>query len=250
MLLSRLRTFFGYRLARYLLLPVLGLFGALALLGMSSALTAPSAHAQTSVTVDPSDTVTVKPGDTLGVIASAHKATWQQLATLNKSTVHDPNVIYVGQKIVVRGKAAPATTKPATSKAPAGSKQAAPAPAPAAAVTSSNKGSSVVAYAKAQLGKPYVWGGAGPNAFDCSGLTMQALKSVGVNLPHNTTMQMTHGVSVAKANLALGDVVFYYDGGHAAIYAGNDMVIHAPTSGQTVQYASLNSMPYYSARRL
>lgn len=119
-------------------------------------------------------------------------------------------------------------------------------------------------YAKAQIGKPYVWGGptngsvAHPNNFDCSGLTRMAClfaSSGKVNLPHNAAAQMARlaKYSVPVGNRAAwqpGDLVFYFvasdlpqNPGHVAIYTGNGQIIEAPRPGENVQTAPLNLGP-------
>lgn len=101
--------------------------------------------------------------------------------------------------------------------------------------------------ARAQLGKPYVYGASGPDSFDCSGLTMYAWGQAGVSLPHNAASQQGMGTSVSRGNLAPGDLVFFGSPAyHVAIYIGNGMIIQAPTSGDVVKISSLASMPDYS----
>jgi peptidoglycan DL-endopeptidase CwlO len=117
-------------------------------------------------------------------------------------------------------------------------------------VTGSSKGAKALAYAKAQLGEPYARSGAGPNSWDCSGLTMMAWGSAGVSLPHSSRQQFSRGRPVAKSDLQLGDLVFFYsDIHHVALYAGNGQVIHAPRPGKSVEYIKMSYMPYAGARR-
>jgi cell wall-associated NlpC family hydrolase len=102
---------------------------------------------------------------------------------------------------------------------------------------STGKRAQVVAAAKAQSGKPYAYGAAGPRAFDCSGLTMYAFRTVGISLPHKANSQKGYGTAVSRAQAQPGDLVIYLDGGygyHAGIYAGNGYMYDAPTTGQTV----------------
>ena len=114
----------------------------------------------------------------------------------------------------------------------------------------SSKGVSALAFAKAQLGEPYVRNAAGPSSWDCSGLTMKAWGSVGVSLPHSAGQQYNRGRPVAKSDLQLGDLVFFYSGiSHVGIYAGNGRVIHAPHPGKSVEYIKMSYMPYEGARR-
>jgi cell wall-associated NlpC family hydrolase len=106
--------------------------------------------------------------------------------------------------------------------------------------------------ALAQLGDPYVWAGAGPDSFDCSGLTQFAYAAAGIALPHSSGMQSTMGTPVAQADLQPGDLVFFYSPvGHVGIYLGDGLMVHAPTSGSVVKIVSLDVMTgYNSARRL
>jgi peptidoglycan DL-endopeptidase CwlO len=116
--------------------------------------------------------------------------------------------------------------------------------------TGSSKGAKALAYAKAQLGEPYVRNAAGPSSWDCSGLTMMAWGSVGVSLPHSSRQQFGRGQPVAKSDLQSGDLVFFYsDISHVGLYAGNGQVIHAPRPGKSVEYIKMSYMPYAGARR-
>ncbi|HEY6798818.1 MAG TPA: NlpC/P60 family protein [Kineosporiaceae bacterium] len=110
----------------------------------------------------------------------------------------------------------------------------------------------VLHYACAQLGDPYQWGAAGPNRFDCSGFTMMAWKQAGVSLPHNAAMQATYGTRVSVDNLAVGDVVFFYQPiGHNGIYLGNGLMIHAPRTGETIRIVPVRYLgPVTAAVRL
>jgi cell wall-associated NlpC family hydrolase len=122
--------------------------------------------------------------------------------------------------------------------------------APAAAANRAAQ--TVVDTALAQRGKAYVWGGAGPNVYDCSGLTQFAYRAAGIRLPHSSRMQSSMGVPVARANLQPGDLVFFYRPvSHVGIYIGNGQMVHAPTRGDVVRTIRLDSMPGYNiARRL
>jgi cell wall-associated NlpC family hydrolase len=99
----------------------------------------------------------------------------------------------------------------------------------------------VMNYAYAQLGKPYVFAAAGPNAFDCSGLTMAAYRQIGIDLPHLSFTQATMGREVSKADIRAGDLLFFYGGqapaqskGHVAIAVSATHMISAPRSGVPV----------------
>ena len=105
----------------------------------------------------------------------------------------------------------------------------------------------VVDTALAQQGKAYVWAGAGPNVYDCSGLTQFALAAAGVSLPHSSRVQSTMGSPVARADLQPGDLVFFYSPvSHVGIYIGNGQMVHAPTFGDVVKIAGVDSMGGYS----
>jgi cell wall-associated NlpC family hydrolase len=103
-----------------------------------------------------------------------------------------------------------------------------------------------IAYAKAQLGKPYLWGAEGPNAFDCSGLTMMAWRAGGKSLPHWSVAQFQQSTRIGVGSLRPGDLVFWGSSPgsihHVAMYLGNGQIIHAPRTGQPVQ---INSMYYW-----
>jgi cell wall-associated NlpC family hydrolase len=98
---------------------------------------------------------------------------------------------------------------------------------------SSGDVSAVLAYANAQLGKPYCYAGVGPDCFDCSGLTMKAWAQAGVMMSHGSYDQMASFPSVPMDQLQPGDLVFW--DGHVGIYWGGGSVLHAPHSGTVVQ---------------
>ena len=99
-----------------------------------------------------------------------------------------------------------------------------------------------VAYAESKLGDEYVYAGAGPDVFDCSGLTMEALAAAGISVTHNAAAQYDEMPHVSEADIEPGYLVFYtYGDGitHVGIYVGNGMVIHAPHTGTVVQYGQI-----------
>jgi peptidoglycan DL-endopeptidase CwlO len=99
-----------------------------------------------------------------------------------------------------------------------------------------------VAYAKAQIGKPYAYGAAGPGSFDCSGLTMMAWAQAGVSLPHSSRDQYGVTRRVSRSELRPGDLVFYYTPiSHVSIYVGNGMRVTATHTGSTVKLQSLGT---------
>jgi peptidoglycan DL-endopeptidase CwlO len=146
--------------------------------------------------------------------------------------------------------AAPRNT-PGPKPAPKPAVKQAPKPAAAAPAAGSSVGTRALALAKGKLGAPYVWGAAGPSAFDCSGLIVWAYKQLGVSLPHSSATLSTMGRPVSKAALQPGDLVFFYSPvSHVGIYAGNGMVLNATQSGEPVQLSKLANLPFHNATRL
>lgn len=117
----------------------------------------------------------------------------------------------------------------------------------AAPVRATGDAAAVIAFALAQVGKPYVWAASGPNSYDCSGLVMAAYATVGVSLPHQTGGIVTRGWPVSRSQLQPGDVVFP-SSGHVGIYLGNNQMVHAPQTGQNVKVSSVYA--FWTARRL
>lgn len=116
--------------------------------------------------------------------------------------------------------------------------------------SSSNSGQAIVDAARSKIGSPYVWGAAGPNAFDCSGLTSWAYAQVGKSIPRTSYAQAAQGTPVSLDQLQAGDIIAYYSGAsHVGIYTGNGTVIHALTEGVPLQESPLNYMPIHSAVR-
>jgi peptidoglycan DL-endopeptidase CwlO len=102
----------------------------------------------------------------------------------------------------------------------------------------------VVGIAMQYLGVPYVWGGASPSGFDCSGFIMYVYSQVGVSLPHHAASQYSHGSPVSRDQLQPGDLVFFNGLGHAGIYIGSGQFIHAPHTGDVVKISSLSGSWY------
>ena len=100
-------------------------------------------------------------------------------------------------------------------------------------------------FAEAQLGEPYVWGAAGPDAWDCSGLTMRAWEAGGVYLPHYSVAQYEQSTPISPSDLRPGDLVFWGDNNdsssiyHVAMYIGDGQIIQAPRTGRDVEIVSL-----------
>jgi cell wall-associated NlpC family hydrolase len=135
-----------------------------------------------------------------------------------------------------RPRPTPAPTSPPTTAPP-------PRPAPPPVSSAPAPGSATALhYAYAQLGKPYLWGGAGPRSFDCSGLTMMAWAAAGVYLPHLAQAQYNLTARVSLGRVLPGDLIFYGTPSnvfHVGIYIGGGQMIDAPTTGETVHITSI-----------
>jgi cell wall-associated NlpC family hydrolase len=103
-----------------------------------------------------------------------------------------------------------------------------------------NVGTTALRAALTQRGKPYVWGAAGPDAYDCSGLVEWAFAQEGISLPHYTGDLWNAGMHVSRDNLEPGDLVFFFaDISHVGLYIGNGLMVDAPSSGQVVRVEPL-----------
>jgi cell wall-associated NlpC family hydrolase len=157
----------------------------------------------------------------------------------------------LAQRVALQQQQAPAaalssTVAPVGSSSDAGgSSSVGPAPPPTH--------SSVVSIAERYLGVPYLWGGASPSGFDCSGLVMYVFAQVGVSLPHSSYAQYGMGSPVSRDQLQPGDLVFFDGLGHEGIYVGGGSFIHAPHTGDVVKISSMTgwyASTYVGARRL
>ncbi len=114
---------------------------------------------------------------------------------------------------------------------------------------SSSRGAAAVREAMSHLGKPYRAGAAGPDSFDCSGLTMEIYRRLGITLPHKAALQAKMGTKIGRQDLQPGDLVFFSNPEkgihHVGIYIGDGKFIHAPKTGDVVKVSSLNE-PYYA----
>jgi cell wall-associated NlpC family hydrolase len=111
----------------------------------------------------------------------------------------------------------------------------------------------VVGVAMRYLGTPYVYGGASPSGFDCSGFVMYVFGQIGVSLPHNAAAQYGYGMPVSLDQLQPGDLVFFNGLGHVGIYVGGGSFIHSPHTGDVVKISSMTgwySSTFVGARRL
>lgn len=115
--------------------------------------------------------------------------------------------------------------------------------------SNSSTAQTVVSAAQSQIGKPYVWGATGPNAYDCSGLVQYAYSQAGKNVGRTTYQQAGAGQHISVSQAQPGDILMWGDY-HDAIYVGNNQYVHAPQPGQNVTQASISSyfMPDYAIR--
>ena len=114
-----------------------------------------------------------------------------------------------------------------------------------------NVGTTALRAALTQRGKPYVWGAAGPDSYDCSGLVMWAFAQEGISLPHYTGDQWNSGMHVSRADLEPGDLVFFFaDISHVGLYIGNGLMVDAPSTGQVVQVQPVFWDSYVGAVRI
>lgn len=188
-----------------------------------------------------SGTYTVRAGDTLSSIAARFGTNYEALARING--IANPNIIEVGQVLRLSGAASQGATVHITATAAP-----APAPAPArttAAPAASSRAAVAVATALAQVGKPYQWAGAGPYAFDCSGLVMYAWAAAGVQLAHYTVSQYEETTRISQSQLEPGDLVFYDTGdgaqpGHVTMYIGNGEIVTADSPGTVIRVENLD----------
>ncbi|MFI6693537.1 NlpC/P60 family protein [Streptomyces sp. NPDC050433] len=210
--------------------------------------------------------VALRTGDTLYALAGAHGTTVKALQELND--LGTSTLIYAGETLRVpaepdsarsqmgsvgvdrlemdpqemdRQESDPAETDPPKNDPPKNDppKKKTPKPDKPKKEATASGAKAVVAFARDQLGKPYVWGGTGPNGFDCSGLVMRAWEKAGVELPRTTWDQVNAGKSTTRGKLVPGDLIISNKGGHVSIYIGDGKVIHAPGRGKQVTTAPL-----------
>lgn len=113
----------------------------------------------------------------------------------------------------------------------------------------SDAAATAIEFACDQLGDAYVWAAAGPDTWDCSGLTMMAYAEAGITLPHSSRLQATYGTSVSISALEPGDLVFFYSPiSHVGIYLGDDTMVDAPSSGDVVKVQTLWQTPTAAVR--
>ncbi|MFF4273518.1 NlpC/P60 family protein [Streptomyces sp. NPDC001536] len=136
---------------------------------------------------------------------------------------------------------AAAPTAPVTYAAPeALATPVAPGSWPSVEPGRSTQAERVIAFARAQIGRPCVWGAVGPGSYDAPGLTQAAWKAAGVTLPRTAQAQWAGGMQISLADVRVGDLVFFHDDlGHVGIWSGDGMLIHAPGPGSTIREESV-----------
>ncbi|WP_426503625.1 C40 family peptidase [Dactylosporangium sp. McL0621] len=165
---------------------------------------------QQAFAADAPQTIVVQPGDTLWGLAHRNDTTVADLQRLNN--LGASTLIRIGQTLVLHDDAAAIRAR---------------------------KTATAIAYARAQVGKPYRFATAGPDTFDCSGLVMQAWAAAGVRLPRVTYDQIKVGERVTRDRLVPGDLVFTNNGGHVELYTGDDQVVNAGHTGVSVHLQEL-----------
>ena len=122
---------------------------------------------------------------------------------------------------------------------------------PIAGSAASASAANALRNAATRLGKPYVWGAEGPNAFDCSGLMQWAYRQAGIKLPRTSSAQASTGKAVPISDLKPGDMVFFYSPvSHVGMYIGNGKILHASEPGKPVKISNLHDFPIHNARRV
>jgi cell wall-associated NlpC family hydrolase len=154
-----------------------------------------------------------------------------------------------------RAQAAAATAAPPVLATALSSETPSSSPEPAAAATPAPvaRYGGAVGIAMQYLGTPYVYGGASPSGFDCSGFVMYVYAQLGVSLPHNAAAQYGSGTPVDRSQLQPGDLVFFNGLGHNGIYVGGGSFIHSPHTGDVVKISPMSgwyASTYVGARRL
>ncbi len=180
--------------------------------------------------------------------ATAQQSTYT--ASTNNTYVAPAKTNYYAQaNTTVKTQQAATYSAPAQHQTQQASSQAAQPAKQQASTQSSSTAQTVVNAAKSQIGKPYVWGATGPNAYDCSGLVQYAYSQAGKNIGRTTYQQAGAGQHVSVSQAQAGDILMWGDY-HDAIYVGNNQYVHAPQPGQNVTQATISSyfMPDYAIR--
>lgn len=199
------------------------------------------------------DTVRTKLTDVEKMLASL---TAEQIAAIAEREEADTDKAQ--EKLITSGALGDAAPEPETSTEPEISTEAGAQEVPDTATRSvsrslrapSANGGKALNYAVEQIGKPYLWGAEGPEAYDCSGLTSRAWARAGVNVPRTSQQQWAELPKVKLSELRPGDLVVYFpQATHVAMYLGEGKVVHAPRPGSRVKVSPLASNPLLGAVR-
>jgi cell wall-associated NlpC family hydrolase len=189
------------------------------------------------------------------------RARQQTLTDLLRSArAHESQLQRERMRAIARARALAVARREAARSAPIAAPPGGSSPVPVggstAGTVSASTAAAAVSVAEAQIGKPYVWGAAGPNSFDCSGLVMYAYAQVGVSIDHFTGDQWNEGAHLSRDQLRPGDLVFFaYDTSnpatihHVGMYIGNGEMVEAPHTGANVQISSYARPDYIGAVR-
>ncbi|WP_051943893.1 transglycosylase family protein [Streptacidiphilus rugosus] len=205
---------------------------------------------------------TVQSGDWLSTIAQKEHVSggWQRLYELNRSVLTSgPDLIYPGQRLVLGGGAAasaPATSSDSSSSGGSSSSAATATNASATTSTASSSGvAAAIAFAESHVGDSYVWGGNGPNAWDCSGLVQAAYAQAGVSLPRTSEEMAASTTRISIDQVQPGDLLFWSNDGsaagtyHVAIYVGNGRYVEAANPSAGVKWETIsNYTPDFAGR--
>ncbi|OCB40478.1 endopeptidase [Mycobacterium malmoense] len=181
------------------------------------------------------------------------KSQYVSLSPQQRTALAEPGPVPAGLPVpgAPAPEAAPPGAPPPAGQAPGEAPPPGGMPGPFGGGFGGGDRATVVQAALTQVGSPYVWGGAAPGGFDCSGLVMWAFQQAGISLPHSSQAQAVGGQPVALSDLQPGDVItFYNDASHSGLYVGDGMVIHSSTYGQPVRVVPMNAAgPVHDARR-
>ena len=183
----------------------------------------------------------------VAVLDTAKKDAAQEEATLDDKAAEADALLASLTRAEQEAAEAAEAAEPAEPAAPSS----APSTPSAPSVDASGRAAAAVEFAMAQVGDAYVYGAAGPNSWDCSGLTMGAYGAAGVSLPHSSSAQAGMGSAVSTSAMSPGDLVFYYSPiSHVGIYIGNGQLVHAANPSRPVEIVPVNSMSITSVRRV
>jgi cell wall-associated NlpC family hydrolase len=182
----------------------------------------------------------------LGQITEANRIAAAKAAADRAAAVRSAMAV----KAVQAAQAAAAATKSSSSPSPSGSSSSSGSSDALPAIPSSDQAAVAVRAAMSQIGKRYVWAGAGPDTFDCSGLTMSSWRQAGVVMAHSAADQYASFKHVSPDQLQQGDLVFFgHPIHHVGMYVGGGMMVHAPESGELVQVSPMSRGDLVGASR-